>query len=206
LNIGGTSKDIPLPEFLKDYEHVLLDCYQTKEPPDILMDAHELEDTYSMKEKYDAVYCSHTLEHFPVKGFGKILRGLFHVLKKDGFLIIRVPDVVQAVQDMVSNGRQFHQQCRPEDPDQNVRLVTYQEIIYGRDHLGGNPNMMHHQAFTLDSLVWGLEWVGFKIFHGKERDLEITLIAFKQEPKTEVLELIYGKDSLEDSSKREENI
>jgi hypothetical protein len=46
----------------------------------------------------------------------------------------------------------------------------------------------------MDSLVWGLEWVGFKVFHGKEQDLEITLVAFKKDPPPELIEKIYGKE------------
>lgn len=193
LNIGGCSKDIPLPPMFKDYEHVLLDNFAIREQPDILMDAKEIVDQVSMKGQYDVVYCSHVLEHLRRQDTGAVLRGMYHAVKPDGFVMIRVPDVVAAVQDMVSKDKQFHQQPFPEAKEAINREITYHSVIYGSDALiKGNPGQQHLQAFTLESLTWGLDYVGFKEFHGKSENLEIIMIAFKEAPSKELLEFLYG--------------
>lgn len=191
LNVGGCSKDIPLPEIFKDYEHILLDTFVIREVPDIVMNAKDIVDQDWMKEKYDAIYCSHTLEHIPRKDTGAVFRGFFHALKDDGFLYIRVPDVVAAIRDMDKRGLEFHQQPFPESENHILREVTYHDIVYGSDILmKGNPDQQHRQAFTIKSLQWGLDYVGFKHFFGQEDNLEIQLIAFKNPPSEELITLL----------------
>jgi len=195
LNVGGCSKDIPLPEMFKDYDHVLLDVHMSHEPPDIIMDAGEIDKHEFLREDFDAVYCSHMLEHLPRYKTGAVFKGLYHALKPDGFLLIRVPDICEAIKDMVQKGKQFHQQPFPEAEEDIVREVSYHGIIYGEDRfIKDNPYQRHNQAFTVESLCWGLEYVGFKHFHAKSDNLEIVLLAFKEEPTKEVMELIYGKN------------
>ncbi|HET9736059.1 MAG TPA: hypothetical protein VFP62_12375, partial [Burkholderiales bacterium] len=61
LNVGGNTKDIPLPENYRGWENVLLDI-DARGNPDVLCDAREL--TKLAGATYDAVYCSHNLEHY----------------------------------------------------------------------------------------------------------------------------------------------
>lgn len=183
LNVGGGSKEIPLPDMFKDYEHFLLDNCITREPPDIQMDAGDISEHEWMHHLFDVVYCSHTLEHIPREKTGAVFRGFHHALKPSGMLMIRVPDLVQAINHMVENNREFHQQVDPESENTLLARVTYHDIIYGMDSLvKKNPGQRHVQAFTPASLAWGLEYVGFKQFFTKTTDLEILMIAFKEHP------------------------
>jgi len=191
LNVGGCSKDIPLPAVFDNYEHILLDTFIIREVPDIVMNAKDMVNQEWMKEKYDAVYCSHTLEHIPRQETGAIFRGFAHVLKPDGFLLVRVPDVVAAIRDMDSKDKEFHQQPFPESENDILRAVTYHDIVYGSDHLiKGNPHQQHLQAFTIKSLQWGLDYVGFRHFFAQEDNLEIQLVAFKNPPTEEIISLL----------------
>ncbi len=74
LNVGGNSKDIPIPSQYSGWQHVLLDI-DPRGNPDIVCDAREL---MSMsKNEYDAIYCSHNLEHYYRHDVRKVLLVLF---------------------------------------------------------------------------------------------------------------------------------
>src|SRR5438045_1858589 len=90
LNVGGGSKEIPLPPHYADWEHVLLDIDPTAKP-DVVCDARGL--SALPAAEYDAIYCSHNLEHYYKHDGIKVLRGFMHVLKPNGFAEIRVPDI-----------------------------------------------------------------------------------------------------------------
>ena len=61
LNVGGGSKDIPLPPHYAGWEHVLMDI-DPKGQPDLVCDARELPALPA--GQYDAIFCSHNLEHY----------------------------------------------------------------------------------------------------------------------------------------------
>ena len=185
LNIGGGTKDIPVPAFFDNWEHHLLDIKQMdgKEKPDFLMDSRTLKFNTDLKGIYDAVYCSHNLEHYYRGDLSSVLAGIYHVLQPTGFAFIRVPDVVGAIQDMVEKGLEFHDLVRPEHPQ--LHYVQYHDIIYGRDSFKDiNPTQSHRQAFTINSLCTGLKYAGFKYFYSSERkeDMEFIVIAFINPP------------------------
>src|SRR5436190_4025607 len=98
LNVGGGSKQSPIPEHYSGWRHVLLDI-DPKGEPDIVMDARELRTLAG--GTYDAVLCAHNLEHYHRHDGAKVLQGIHHVLKPDGFLEVRVPDIAQVLQHMV---------------------------------------------------------------------------------------------------------
>src|SRR5262249_17723561 len=101
LNVGGNSKAIPIPPYYAGWEHHLLDIDPRVEP-DLLMDAREL--VQATPGRYDAVYCSHNLEHYHRADAAKVVAGFSHVLKEDGFVEIRVPDVLAVIQHVAKNG------------------------------------------------------------------------------------------------------
>jgi predicted SAM-dependent methyltransferase len=98
LNVGGNSKAIPLPPQYAEYEHLLLDI-DPKWNPDIVCDARALA---SLENKqFDAIYCSHNLEHYYRHDVQKVLAGFLHILKDDGFVQIRVPDIQAVMQAVI---------------------------------------------------------------------------------------------------------
>ena len=74
LNVGGNSKEIPLPPEYLDFEHRLLDIDPLCNP-DIILDARRLTELPS--GQFDAIYCSHNLEHYFRHDVPKVLAGLF---------------------------------------------------------------------------------------------------------------------------------
>src|SRR6516164_8820387 len=90
LNVGGGSKNIPIPAYFDGWEHILLDIDPAGNP-DIVCDARELLSLAPLQ--FDAVYCSHNLEHYYKHETAAVLRGFLHILKMDGFAEIRVPDM-----------------------------------------------------------------------------------------------------------------
>ena len=98
LNVGGNSKEIALPEIYNDWEQVFLDIDPSVNP-DVLCDAREL---FTLEAAtYDGIYCSHNLEHYYRHEIPKVLTGFAHVLKKDGFVHIRVPDMTSVLKAFV---------------------------------------------------------------------------------------------------------
>jgi len=90
LNVGGNSKEIPIPPHYNGWNHLLLDI-DPKGKPDVVCDAREL--TTLAANRYDAIYCSHNLEHYHQHELPKVLGGFLHLLKDDGFAEIHVPDM-----------------------------------------------------------------------------------------------------------------
>ena len=90
LDIGCGDSNITLPPHYAGWERVRLDI----DPgfcPNILLDARELHRL--PPATFDAAYCAHNLEHFHRHDAIKVLLGMRHVLKDDGFAEIRVPDL-----------------------------------------------------------------------------------------------------------------
>lgn len=90
LNVGGNSKQIPLPPQHAGWERVLLEIYP-RGNPDVVCDARELSSLPG--SVYESVYCSHNLEHYYRHDAEKVLAGFSHVLKDNGFVYIRMPDM-----------------------------------------------------------------------------------------------------------------
>jgi predicted SAM-dependent methyltransferase len=97
-DVGGNSKDIPLPANYQGWENVLLDI-DPRGKPDVVCDAREL--TSPEGGVYDAVYCSHDLEHRFRHDVPKVLAGFRHVPEDEGFARIRVPDPGEVMRQAV---------------------------------------------------------------------------------------------------------
>lgn len=74
LNVGGNSKETPLPQKYAGWEHVILDIDPAVKP-DVVCDARELSSL--LCSTYDSVYCSHNLEHYYHHDVKKVLLGFF---------------------------------------------------------------------------------------------------------------------------------
>lgn len=146
LNVGGNTKDIPLPELYDGWEHYLLDIDE-KANPDILCDARNM---FGIKEKFDSVYCSHTLEHFYPHEVPKVLQGFKHVLDKNGFVYIKVPDL-EAVIQKVAKG------MRLDEPlyTSQMGTITPLDMIYGHHgeiERSGHDYFAHKIGYSKDLL------------------------------------------------------
>jgi predicted SAM-dependent methyltransferase len=98
LNVGGNSREIPIPAHYKGWRHVLLDIDASKRP-DVVCDAREMAKLPA--GTYDAVYCSHNLEHYWRHDLPRVLAGFAHVLRPDGFVEAIVPDMKAVFVEML---------------------------------------------------------------------------------------------------------
>lgn len=178
LNVGGNSKAIALPAHFKNHEHILLDIDPTGNP-DVVCDARELQRL--SPGQYDAVYCSHNLEHYFSHDVKKVLSGFHHVLKSNGFVQIRVPDLVQVMRNCIENKLDLN------DPlyQSGLGPISVLDVIYGygeQIERSGQDFFSHKTGFSENTLKSALENAGFpSVFRINDpvQTLEINVIAFK---------------------------
>jgi Methyltransferase domain len=157
LNVGGGSKDIPIPGHYAGWEHVLLDV-DPRGRPDVVCDAREL--ASQPAAEYDAVYCSHNLEHYHRHESPRVLGGFLHVLKSDGFAEIHVPDLQALIRHVAETGIDLEDvlYTSPAGP------ITPRDLLYGWAHeieRSGQDFYAHKTGFTPKSLHRLLREVGF---------------------------------------------
>lgn len=180
LNVGGNSKDIPIPAHYAGWKHLILDIDPSVDP-DICHDARLL--TELPTAQFDAIYCSHNLEHYYRHDGKRVLAGFRHVLKPDGFAEIRVPDI-----------RAVMQRCVSGDLDVDDVLYTsgagpiqVHDVIYGwgkQIEKSGEHFFAHKAGFTAKSLGRFLMDAGFGEVLISERPeiCEVAALAFMQQP------------------------
>lgn len=178
LNVGGNSKDIEIPECFNSWQHILLDI-DPQAKPDVLCDARDL---WKMPARsYDAIYCSHNLEHYYTHDVIKVLKGFRLVLKKDGFVYIRVPDLLSVFRVMLEKGIDIN------DPlyQSPSGAISINDVIYGYQRQienSGNDFYAHKTGFTEKSLTKILADNGFYAVVTNVSNYEIKAIAFMSQP------------------------
>lgn len=186
LNVGGNSKAIALPAFYEGWEHLLLDI-DPKGKPDVLCDARLMTDL--APAVYDVVYCSHNLEHFHRRDVPKVLAGFRHVLKADGFVHLRVPDIGAVMQAAVQRNLDIDDVLY----QSAAGPITVCDVIYGWGReidRSGNDFFLHKTAFTTKSLVPRLHAAGFANVFVGTGNLEIVAYAFTAPPSDFAAELL----------------
>jgi SAM-dependent methyltransferase len=178
LNVGGNSKQIALPPEYADFEHLLLDI-DPKGEPDILCDARLLSTLEA--GQFDAIYNSHNLEHYYRHDVPKVLAGFQHVLKEDGFVHIRVPDMHEVMRQTLERGLDIDDVLY-ESPAGPIMVL---DVMYGfstQIEKSGVEFYAHKTGFTQKSLVAALQRAGFAKIYSGSGNLEIVAWAFKNEP------------------------
>jgi SAM-dependent methyltransferase len=187
LNIGGGSKLLPTPSYFQGWRHDLLDI-DPSGGPDIVLDARQLH--WLPAGTYDAVYCSHNLEHYHRHDGAKVVRGMLHVLKPDGFAEIRVPDIEIVLQRIVQKNL-------------DIDDVLYQSVdgpILVRDVLwgyhveierSGHDFFAHHTGFSRKSLIRFMAENGFPVAAvGNGAQFEIIGYFFRTNPRPEQISML----------------
>jgi ubiquinone/menaquinone biosynthesis C-methylase UbiE len=178
LNVGGNSKDIALPPQYANFEHVLLDI-DPQGSPDIVCDAREL--TSLEAGQFDAVYCAHNLEHYYPHEVPKVLGGFMHVLDKEGFAQVRVPDIPAVMRASIEQDLELEDTLY----QSTVGPITIRDVIYGHAaeiEQSGQDFYAHKTGFSIKSLYAALLGAGFKRIFCTLGDFEINAVAFKTEP------------------------
>lgn len=191
LNVGGNNKDIELPDHYRGWEHVLLDI-DPRGRPDVVCDAREL--FRLPASHYDSIYCSHNLEHYYRHDVLKVLTGFGHVLKRDGFIHIRVPDMGMLMQTVVQQNLDIDDFLY-QSPAGPIRV---RDVIYGYGieiEQSGNDFYAHKTGFTQKSLLNTLHSTGFKYVFAGAGNLEIFAFAFVERPTAFAATLLNLPDS-----------
>lgn len=158
LNVGGGSKETPIPAKYDGWDHVLLDIW--KGPGvDIVTDARNMVEM-SLPEGYDAVYCAHNLEHYYAHDVSVVLAGFHAWLKPEGEVHIVVPNLGQLIADMVEFGIELEQVLYESDAGPITPLDVF--FGYGKEVETGNPFYAHKTGFTATRLHRVLNDAGFK--------------------------------------------
>jgi len=182
LNVGGGSKDIPLPPQYAGFEQVLLDIDPAGQP-DVCCDARELATLDAAQ--FDAVYCSHNLEHYHRHEVHEVLAGFRHVLKPGGFAHIRVPDIQAVMKSVVERGLDLEDTLY----DSPAGPISVLDVVYGlgrQIEASGQDFYAHKTGFSNRGLTRALERAGFARSFSALGNLEINALAFPGEPLPEV--------------------
>lgn len=149
--------------------------------PDICMDVRNLLQMEDMKEKYDAVFCSHMLEHFPFREIQLVLLNLRHVLKKDGWLEILVPNVLEVI-EYVANEKLDLDAVLYTVGNYDIRAI---DVLYGLGNTSyrmdfSNEFMAHKYGFSPKSLIESLHKSGFNIVddYSEKGRFELRMVAY----------------------------
>lgn len=182
LSVGGGSKNVKLPHVYEGWEVKILDINPAVKP-DVCMDARELKNWKG--EKFDSVYCSHNLEHFRHHEVLDVLDGMFHVLKDDGYALIIVPDIYNAMKKVIEADGDL------DTVMYEVRrgIVTLRDMLWGHAgsvRAGGNDWMIHKTGFSERILAHAVYDAGFKHIVSESTNNEIILAAWKEEPVMEM--------------------
>lgn len=183
LNVGGSSKQTPIPDYFAGWQHDLLDI-DPRGGPDLVCDARELRELTG--GIYDAVYCSHNLEHYYRHEGLNVVRGFHHMLNKTGFAEIRVPDIAQVMAVVRERELELDDVLyqSPAGP------IAAHDVVYGLQREiqeSGQDFFAHKTGFTPKSLEKILIDGGFPfVFLSTEKEaLAVHALAFKVEPTVE---------------------
>lgn len=188
LNVGGSTKTIPIPPHYAGWDHLLLDI-DPRRGADVVCDARALGTL--APGQFDAVYCSHNLEHYYRHDVPKVLAGFLHVLKAEGFAEIRVPDMPAVFRRMLDDGLDLGDVLY-EAPSGPIQVI---DVIYGWSpeiERSGNDFFAHKTGFSHKSLGEQLLAAGFAdVWNmGPYGPYELRVLAFKTPPSTAQRQLL----------------
>lgn len=187
LNVGGGSKQVPVPGHYAGWKHVLLDVNPAG-GVDIALDARKLRQLPAAS--FDAVYCSHNLEHYYLHEVPLVLAGFAHVLKPHGFVELRVPDLAAVMAEAVRRGLDVEDALysSPAGP------ISVRDVLYGfgSEIARGNEFYAHKTGFTERSLRRLLAAAGFSHVHtlAPMGGFELHLAGFRGPPGDEARALL----------------
>jgi hypothetical protein len=173
-----------MPPQNEEWDKVILDIDPAVNP-DICIDARKLETVPG--GGFNAVYCSHNLEHYHEHEVKTVLRGFYHVLTDDGFVDVRVPDVLAVMRQVVEFTMDldtvlYHSPAGP------IRVC---DVMWGWQkeiERSGQPFFAHKTGFSEHTLARALSRGGFRHIWLDSERYEIKALGFKQQPTQERLD------------------
>jgi hypothetical protein len=146
------------------------------------------------RAQFDAVYCSHNLEHYHRHDAIKVLDGFRHVLKDDGFVEIRVPDLQAVIERVVASGMDLADTLY----ESRSGPIAVLDVIYGLGReieKSGQDFYAHKSGFTPKLLQATLERAGFVavLVFVAPQIYEVRALAFKSAPAPSQLEMLRAR-------------
>ncbi len=188
LDVGSGDPSLPVPSYFDDWNRDRLDIDPTHKPQ-ILLDARQLSTLPAAT--YDAVYCAHNLEHYHRHDGRKVIAGIHYILKPDGFLELRVPDLAAVMRAACAGAGLDVDDVlyRAGDADILVR-----DVIYGWHvpiEQTGSDHYAHKTGFTFDSLLRFVSPLGFPHYaRGPGQPFEVRAWFFRQPPLPEIQQML----------------
>ena len=182
LNVGcGPKSEFQIKGFDNDdWEEIRFDIDEDVNP-DIVgtLTDMSLVETASV----DAVYSAYNIDHIYAHEVPIALGEFFRVLKDDGFVVIKCPDL-QSVAEAIAQDKLLDTlYVSPIGP------ISAIDIMYGnrQEISDGNTFMEKKVGFTYSVLNGSFAEVGFKTRYGgrSQNAFELTLVAFKQKKSEE---------------------
>ncbi len=137
----------------------------------------------------DAVYSAHNIEHIYPHQVPIALREFYRVLKEDGIVVIKCPDLQRVCEAVVQDKLLEPLYDSPGGP------ISPIDALFGwRARIEeGKEYMAHKGGFTYSVLNSELYEAGFKVRYGgrSQRGWELTIVAFKQKkPDEEIRKIV----------------
>jgi hypothetical protein len=178
LILGG-GPPAALPDCYAGFEQVPIDTDPDR-GADITLDLRGLQRLEPAQA--DAVFCAHGLERCAAHEVPRVLAGMLHLLKPDGFADIRVHDLGAILAETVRRGLDIEDTLytAPAGP------VTVRDVIFGYGPAIARPGgerHAHRTGFTQKSLARALVVAGFGyVLRRPGRALELSVLAFREAP------------------------
>jgi len=186
LDVGSGDAEIPLPDYYAGWRRVRLDLDPSSKP-DLLLDARKIGELPAAQ--FDAVYTSHNLEHFHRHEGRKVLAGCAHVLKPEGFIDIRVPDLGALMRAVVEKKMDIDDVAYQSD----AGPILVRDVIYGfhvEIERSGSDFYAHKTGFTEKSLGNFIREFFPFVLSTAGGDYELLAVGFKQAPSRQSLSLL----------------
>ena len=187
LNVGGGSKNIPIPVHYAGWRHDLLDI-DPRGNPDVVKDARELHTL--PPATYDAIYCSHNLEHYHRHHAAQVIRGFHHLLTAEGFAEIHVPDLAAVIRHVAQNNLDIDEQLYTS----SAGPILVRDVFYGYHveiERSGQEFYAHKTGFSAPSLARIMHEGGFPLHAIFSRtQFELSGYFFKQQPTADLMTLL----------------
>lgn len=179
LNIGaGKTKLESFTTYFNDWKEVTVDIEEIE--PDVVSDIRDLKEVPN--ESVDAVWACHVIEHMYWHDLPNVFGSIMRVLKKDGFCIVRVPDLA-SIAHLITNDI-----LKPVYVTESGIEITPLDMIYSYRGFFDKTNtqkeynhaMTHKTGFTQQSLTQILSDLNIKAFI-KSRNHEVQCVIYKDQ-------------------------
>jgi SAM-dependent methyltransferase len=177
VGCGAPGKEKLPPEFRAGWREIRLDI-DPEVSPDFVASMTDM--TVISDSAVDAVYSSHNLEHLYPHEVPVALREMRRVLKPEGFVMIRLPDLQEVARHVAEGKLEDPLYVSPMGP------IAPLDIMFGhRSSLAnGNTFMAHRTGFTGETLGAALINAGFAaaLIQRDSAAFSLTAIGFQSSP------------------------